>query len=122
MSIRTKGKTMCKAAFVLQTIKKSKGKGGMTSAQIELAEAQAEDLQSMKQEIKDIKSDLSDVKRELSDMGGKLDLLISQSEHKPLLQIVKELKDCRGFWIVLALLIIGYFGMNLSDLKGLVGG
>lgn len=122
MTVSTKEKAMCKAAIVLQGIKKSKGKGGMTSAQIELAEAQAEDMQSMKQEIKEIKSDLSDVKRELAGMGGKLDLLISQSEHKPLLQVVKELKDCRGFWIVLALLIIGYFGMNLSDLKGIFGG
>lgn len=122
MSVLTKDKTMCRAAIVLQTIKKTKGKGGMTSAQLELAEAQAEDMQSMKQEIKSIKEDLSDVKKELAGMGGKLDLLISQSEHKPLLQIVKELKDCRGFWIVLALLVIGYFGMNLGDIKGLIGG
>lgn len=122
MSVAVKEKTMCKAVIVLQTIKKTKGKGGMTSAQIELAEAQAEDYSEMKQEIKSIKEDLSEVKRELAGMGGKLDLLISQSEHKPLLQIVKELKDCRGFWIVLALLVIGYFGMNLGDLKGIFGG
>lgn len=120
--IVAKDKTMCRAVIVLQTIKKTKGKGGMTSAQLELAEAQAEDMQAMKQEIKDIKADLSDVKRELAGMGGKLDLLISQSEHKPLLQVIKELKDCRGFWIVLALLIIGYFGMNISDLKWIFGG
>lgn len=117
-----KDKIMCKAATVLETIKKTKGKGGMTPAQIKLAEAQAEDYATMKAEIKEIKSDLSDVKRELAGMGGKLDLLISQSQNKPFLQVVKDLIGCRGFWIVLALLIIGYFGLNISDLKGILGG
>ncbi len=117
-----KEKSMCKSATCLETIKKTKGKGGMTPAQIKLAEAQAEDYADMKQEIKSIKEDLSEVKKELAGMGGKLDLLISQSQNKPFLQVVKDLIGCRGFWIVLALLIIGYFGLNISDLKGILGG
>lgn len=52
-------------------------------------------------------------------MRGSLDILIQLSEHKPLLQIIKELKDCKGFWIILALIIIGFFGLDLSNLKGL---
>lgn len=117
---------MCRAATVLNGIKNTAKKGGMTSAQIKLAEAQAEDYADMKREIQEIKSDVSDLKKgvtdmksELSTMKGSLDILIQLSEHKPLLQIVKELKDCKGFWIILALIIIGYFGLDLSNLKGL---
>ena len=121
MTVSFESKKMCKQVTVLNTLKNTKGKGGMTAGQLQLAEAQAEDMQSMKAEIKEIKADLGEVKRELAGMGGKLDLLISQSEHKPFLQIIQELIKCRGFWIVLALLIIGYFGMNISDLKGIFG-
>ena len=117
---------MCRAATVLNGIKNTAKKGGMTSAQIKLAEAQAEDYADMKREIQDIKSDVgelkkdfSEVKSELSTMRGSLDTLLQLSEHKPLLQIIKELKDCKGFWIILALIIIGIFGMDLSNLKGL---
>jgi hypothetical protein len=119
-------KKMCKQAVVLDTIKKMRGKGGMTASQIQLAEAQAEDYAEMKKEIQEMKSDVGDLKKgvtdmrsELSTMKGSLDILIQLSEHKPLLQIVKELKDCKGFWIILALIIIGYFGLDLSNLKGL---
>lgn len=117
---------MCRAATVLNTIKNSKTKGKMTLAQIELAEAQAEDYADMKKEIQDIKFDVgelkknfSEIKNELSTMRGSLDTLLQLSEHKPLLQIIKELKDCKGFWIILALIIIGIFGMDLSNLKGI---
>lgn len=115
-----------KALTVLESIKKMRGKGGMTTSQIQLAEAQAEDYADMKREIQEIKSDVGDlkkdfseVKNELSTMRGSLDTLLQLSEHKPLLQIIKELKDCKGFWIILALIIIGIFGMDLSNLKGL---
>lgn len=124
--MKTEVLKMCRAATVLDTIKKSKTKGKMTIAQIELAEAQAEDYADMKKEIQDIKSDVgelkkgvTDMKGELSTMKGSLDILIQLSEHKPLLQIIKELKDCKGFWIILALIIIGIFGLDLSNLKGL---
>lgn len=117
---------MCRQIDVLEVIKNTKGKGGMTALQIKLAEAQAEDYAEMKKEIQliktdvgDLKKDFSEVKNELSTMRGSLDILIQLSEHKPLLQIVKELKDCKGFWIILALIIIGYFGLDLSNLKGL---
>ena len=122
-------KKMCKQAIVLDTIKKMRGKGGMTASQIQLAEAQAEDYAEMKKEIQEIKSDVGDLKKgvtdmksELSTMKGSLDILIQLSEHKPLLQIIKELKDCKGFWIILALIIVGIFGLDLSNLKGLFGG
>lgn len=117
---------MCKQAVVLETIKKMRSKGGMTASQLQLAEAQAEDYAEMKKEIQliktdvgDLKKDFSEVKNELSTMRGSLDILIQLSEHKPLLQIIKELKDCKGFWIILALIIIGFFGLDLSNLKGL---
>ncbi len=120
---------MCRQTDVLEVIKNIEGKGGMTASQIKLAEAQAEDYAEMKKEIKDIKSDVGDLKKdftevksELSTMKGSLDILIQLSEHKPLLQIIKELKDCKGFWIILALLIVGFFGLDLSNLKGLFGG
>ena len=118
---------MCRAAMVLETIKKTKTKGGMTASQIQLAEAQAEDYADMKREIKEIKSDVSDLKKEMTDikvglstLNGSVNTLLQMSEHKPLLQIIKELKDCKGFWIVLALVVIGIFGMNLGDFKGLI--
>lgn len=118
---------MCRAAMVLETIKKTKTKGGMTSSQIQLAEAQAEDYADMKREIKEIKSDVSDLKKEMTDVklelstiSGSVKTLIELNEHKPFLQIIKELKDCKGFWIVLALVVIGIFGMNLSDFKGII--
>lgn len=117
---------MCRQAVVLETIKKMRSKGGMTTSQLQLAEAQAEDYAEMKKEIQliktdvgDLKKDFSEVKNELSTMRGSLDILIQLSEHKPLLQIIKELKDCKGFWIILALIIIGFFGLDLSNLKGL---
>lgn len=117
---------MSKQSVALDIIKKTKSKGGMTSAQIELAEAQSEDYIDMKKEIQEIKSDvcdlkkeLTDVKVELSNINGSVKTLIELSEHKPLLQIIKELKDCKGFWIIVALLIIGLFGLNIGDLKGL---
>ena len=124
--MRKEVKKMCKQAVVLDTIKKMRGKGGMTASQLQLAEAQAEDYAEMKKEIQliktdvgDLKKNFSEVKNELSTMRGSLDILIQLSEHKPLLQIIKELKDCKGFWIILALIIIGFFGLDLSNLKGL---
>ncbi|MBQ8678066.1 MAG: hypothetical protein IJ529_06320 [Alphaproteobacteria bacterium] len=110
---------MCKAALVLSTIKKTKGRGGLTPLQLQLEEALTEDLMAMKQEIKELKEDVSELKADMSSMNGKLDLLIAQAEHKPLLQIIKELKDCKGFWVAVALLIIGAFGMNIEGLKSL---
>ena len=111
---------MCKSVVVLETIKKSKGQGGMTKSQIMLAEAQAEDMQEMKRELKEVKSDIASLKTDVAGISGKLDLLIKQSESKPFLQIFKELINTRGFWIVLALVVIGIYGIDLSGLKDFV--
>ncbi|MBQ8671038.1 MAG: hypothetical protein IJ525_00780 [Alphaproteobacteria bacterium] len=117
---------MCKAQVILETIKKTKGKGGMTALQIELANAQAEDYRDMKREITSIKSDmnavkndLSEVKRDLASVTGKLDLLIKQGENKPLLTIILELIKNKYFWLVVSLIVIGVYGLDLSGLKGL---
>lgn len=119
---------MCRAAMVLDTIKKTKNRGGMTAAQVKLAEAQAEDYADMKREIQDIKSDVSDLKKEfylmknnLSTMSGSLDTLVKLNEHKQFMQIVLELIKCKPFWFIVGLIVIGVFGMNLGDLRGLIG-
>lgn len=118
---------MCRSKEILESIKKQRGQGGMTKAQISLAEAQAEDIESMKKEITDVKRDVSELRTEVSqikvdiaNMDGKLDLLIKQSENRPLLQIIKELINTRGFWIVLALIVIGIWGIDVSGLRGLL--
>lgn len=118
---------MCKQKVVLETIKQMKGRGRMSAAQIKLAEAQIEDYQDMKKEILEIKSDVSEVKKNDANLNtkvdiiaAKLDLLIQQSENKPLLRILSDLKDNKYFWfwaIVITLLI---FGVSLSDLKGIL--
>ena len=122
-------KNVCRATLVLETIKKTRGKGGMTASQIQLAEAQSQDIADMKQEIKGIKSDVSDVKKELSDVKnqlsyvvGKIDVLLSQSENKQFWQVMLELIQCKGFWIVVILVIIGMFGMNTDIIKTFLGG
>lgn len=111
---------MCHSVDVLETIKKTKGCGGMTKAQLALAEAQAEDIQMLKNEIKDVKTDIAELKTDVASMSGKLDLLIKQSENRPLLQIIKELINTKGLWIVLALVVIGIWGIDISGLKGLL--
>lgn len=111
---------MCKSVVVLETIKKKKGRGGMTESQLMLAEAQAEDMQTMKKELQEVKQDISSLKTDVSNISGKLDLLIQQSENKPFLQIFKELINSKGFWIVLALIVIGIYGIDVSQLKDFI--
>lgn len=89
----------------------------MTKAQLALAEAQAEDIQMLKNEIKDVKTDIAELKTEVAGINGKLDLLIKQSESRPFLQVFKELINTRGFWIVLALIVIGIYGIDLTGLR-----
>lgn len=122
--VTNKDETMCKASIVLETIKKTKGKGGMTSAQIKLAEAQSEDYAEMKQEIKDIKADLTDVKREVGDVKvqlagikGNIDILLENSKIK------SKLIDNKYFWIFLIVTISLFAGVtHISELKTLFGG
>lgn len=119
-----KGNIMCKQAVVLDTIKKTKGKGGMTSAQIKLAEAQSEDYAEMKQEIKDIKTDVSEVKREVGDVKvqlaeikGNINILLENSKIK------SKLIDNKYFWIFLILALCLFAGVtHISELKSLLGG
>lgn len=111
---------MCRSVDVLETIKKTKGCGGMTKSQILLAEAQAEDMQTMKRELQSVKEDIAGIKTDVASMSGKLDLLIKQSESRPFLQVFKELINTRGFWIVLALIVIGIYGIDLTGLKDFI--
>lgn len=109
---------MCgKSRTALEVIKKTKGQGGMTKAQIQLAEEQMEDMAEMKSEIKAVKADVAELKENVAKMDGKIDILIKQSENRPLLQIIKELINTRGFWIVLALIVIGIWGIDISGLR-----
>lgn len=110
----------CRSVDVLETIKKTKGCGGMTKSQILLAEAQAEDMQTMKKELQGVKEDIAGLKTEVANMSGKLDLLIKQSENKPLLTVIMELIKTKGFWIVAALAVIGFYGLDIAGLKGLI--
>lgn len=124
-----KVKVMCKQRAVLETIKQMKGRGRMSAAQIKLAEAQIEDYQDMKKEILEIKSDVSEVKKndanlntKVDTIGAKLDLLIQQSENKPLLRILSDLKDNKFFWFWIIVITLLIFGVSISELKGLLPG
>jgi hypothetical protein len=108
---------MCQSITILNAIKKTKGCGGMTKSQLMLAEAQAEDMQAMKKELQEVKMDIASLKTNVANIDGKLDLLIKQSESRPFLQVFKELINTRGFWIVLALVVIGIYGIDLSGLR-----
>ena len=114
---------MCKQKAVLETIKQMKGRGSMSAAQIKLAEAQCEDYQEMKKEILEIKSDVSDLKTGYNGLNGKvdtvcakLDLLIQQSQNKPLLKILSDLKDNKFFWFWFIFLTAVVCGVNISDI------
>lgn len=122
---------MCKQKAVLETIKQITGKGKMSASQIKLAEAQCEDYQEMKREILEIKNDIATLKEndislngKVDTIGAKLDLLIQQSENKPLLKILGELKDNKFFWFWIIIITLLIFGVSISDLKGIfpIGG
>lgn len=111
---------MSQQAVVLDTIKKTKGKGGMTSAQIKLAEAQSEDYAEMKREIQELKTDIGDVKKDVSDVKNGL------SEIKGSLNILlgqKKLTDNKYFWICIIVTMMLLAGVtHLSELATLFGG
>ncbi len=113
-------KRMSQQATVLDTIKKTKGKGGMTSAQIKLAEAQSEDYAEMKREIQELKNDVSDVKKDVSEVKNGL------SEIKGSLNILlndKKLTDNKYFWICIIVTMMLLAGVtHLSELVTLFGG
>lgn len=115
---------MCKQAVILDTIKKTKGKGGMTSAQIKLAEAQSEDYADMKKEIQELKTDVNDIRKDVNDVKvhlakieGNIDILLENSKIK------SKLIDNKYFWIFLMLTLCLFAGVNhLSELKEILGG
>lgn len=119
---------MCKQAIVLDTIKKTKGKGGMTSTQIKLAEAQSEDYADMKKEIQELKqelkTDVNDVRKEvgnlkiqLAEIKGGIDILLENNKIK------SKLIDNKFFWFSIIILMMLIAGVNhLPELKEIFGG
>ena len=121
------GTVMCKQKVVLETIKKTKGRGGMTPAQMQLAESQAEDYQTMKKEIVEIKEDLGKlndsvelVKNEQNYIRGQVDFLVANSTAKTGMQLILELIRTKSFWtlaiIVSVLYFCGKYNMNPAEL------
>lgn len=123
---------MCKQKIVLETIKKMKGSGGMTSVQQQLAEAQCEDYQTMKKEILEIKSDVSSLKIDFLHLKqdnqyikGQLDIVVKSlqpKEKETFSQKMSALKEIPvWFWIMMIVLIctIGAIsGANMEWIKG----
>ncbi|MBO7735324.1 MAG: hypothetical protein J6S67_22350 [Methanobrevibacter sp.] len=121
-------KKMCKQAVVLDTIKKTKGKGGMTSAQIKLAEAQSEDYADMKRELqelktdfndfqKDVKTDFNELKIQFAKMTGNIDILIQNSQNK------QNLLNNKYFWIFLIVFVCVFAGVtHISEIMKVLGG
>lgn len=115
---------MSKQAIVLDTIKKTAKKGGMTAAQIKLAEAQSEDYADMKKEIQELKTDVNDVRKEVSgvkiqlaEIKGGIDILLENNKIK------SKLIDSKYFWLFLIVLVMLIAGVNhLGELKTIFGG
>lgn len=115
---------MSKQAIVLDTIKKTAKKGGMTAAQIKLAEAQSEDYADMKKEIQELKIDVNDVRKEVSgvkiqlaEIKGGIDILLENNKIK------SKLIDSKYFWLFLIVLMMLIAGVNqLGELKTIFGG
>ena len=113
-----------KSLVVLDTIKKTKGKGGMTSAQIKLAEAQSEDYADMKRELQELKTDVNEVKKEVVDVKvelakitGNIDILLENSKIK------SKLLDNKYFWLLLIVALCLFAGVtHLSELSAFFGG
>ena len=115
---------MSKQAIVLDTIKKTAKKGGMTAAQIKLAEAQSEDYADMKKEIQELKTDVNDIHKEVSgvkiqlaEIKGGIDILLENNKIK------SKLIDSKYFWLFLIVLMMLIAGVNqLGELKTIFGG
>lgn len=115
---------MCKQAVVLDTIKNTAKKGGMTAAQLKLAEAQSEDYAEMKKEIQELKVDVNDVRKDvngmkikLAEIKGGIDILLENNKIK------SKLIDSKYFWIALIVLMMLIAGVNhLAELKTIFGG
>lgn len=124
--------TMCKAKLVLETIKKTKGRGGMTPAQLQLAEAQSEDYQEMKKELREIKADMITVKDGMGEMKkeqgyikGQLDILVTKN-NRGFYEITTELIRTKSFWalaiIISTLYLCGKYNISPKDVVGVIKG
>lgn len=115
---------MTSSSIVLETIRKTKNKGGMTAAQIKLAEAQAEDYADMKKELQELKTDVNDMKKDVSDVKvqlakitGNIEILLENSKIK------SKLIDNKYFWIFLILVVCLFAGVtHLSEIATFFGG
>lgn len=124
--------TMCKAKLVLETIKKTRGRGGMTPAQLQLAEAQSEDYQEMKKELREIKADMITVKDGMGEMKkeqgyikGQLDILVTKN-NRGFYEITTELIRTKSFWalaiIISTLYLCGKYNISPKDVVGVIKG
>lgn len=115
---------MCKQAVVLDTIKNTTKKGGMTSAQIKLAEAQSEDYADMKRELQELKTDVNEVKKEFVDVKVQLaaikvniDTLLENSKTKA------ALIESKYFWIFITVALCLFAGVtHISEIAKFFGG
>lgn len=122
--IKKEVRKMCKQAVVLDTIKKTARKGGMTPTQIKLAEAQSEDYAEMKREIQELKTEVGDVKKEVGDVKiqlaeikGNINILLENSKIK------SKLIDNKYFWVFLILMVSLFAGVtHLSEIAKVFGG
>lgn len=125
-------KTMCKAKLVLETIKNTKGRGGMTPAQLQLAEAQSEDYQEMKKELREIKTDMvvlkdgmGEMKKEQGYIKGQLDILVTKN-NRGFYEITTELIRTKSFWalaiIISTLYLCGKYNISPKDVVGVIKG
>ena len=114
---------MCKQAVVLDTLKKTKGKGGMTSAQIKLAEAQSEDYADMKKEIQEVKTEVTGVKEavdvlqiRLAELQGKIDIILKNSEQR------ETLLSNKYFWVTVIVGLCLFAGVtHIKEIMTLLG-
>lgn len=124
--------TMCKAKLVLETIKNTKGRGGMTPAQLQLAEAQSEDYQEMKKELREIKTDMVSLKGSMGDLQkeqgyirGQVDILVNKN-NRGFYELTIELIRTKSFWalaiIISTLCLCGKYNISPKDVVGVIKG
>lgn len=118
---------MCKQKVVLETIKKTKGRGRMTPAQIELAEAQTQDYQDLKREVMETKKTAEETKSEVEYVRGQIDILVKNYQNKNIFVLLLELIRTKSFWtlatIATVLILCGKYNINpVEVVKHLFGG
>ena len=115
-------KVMCKQKGFLEAIKKTRGRGGMTPAQIELAEAQCEDYRDLKQEVVEIKKTAEETKSELEYIRGQVDILVKESQNKNGFVLALEIIRTKSFWtfatVVSVIYLCGKYNINPVEVIG----